>query len=172
MELSIVSAPKPDHAAKVETSSTKSLVPLATRELFKDPTTALIQKRDVDRVQQLAQDIEANVKVIIDKINYNADTKFDPSCLFCLLPTMMQTVETYKELPGPQKRAMVLTALKAALAAVVPLPYQALVLPLVDPVVGTAIDFGVTAYHSLQDEAAKESASKCIKFCFGSKKSA
>lgn len=154
----------------MDTVSTKSLVPQTTRDLFKDPTTALVQQRDVDRVQQLAQEIESDVRSIVSKIKFDdPSTKFEPSCLLCLLPTMMQTVETYKELPGAQKKAMVLTALKAALAAVVPLPYQAIVLPLVDPVVGAAIDFGVAAYHSLQEEATKTGANKCVKFCFGSK---
>jgi hypothetical protein len=152
-----------------ETASTRSLVPQTTRELFKDPVAGLVQQRDVDRVQQLAADIEADVRAIVSKVDFDSNTKFEPSCLLVLLPTMMRTVETYKELPGPQKKAMVLTALKAALAAVVPAPFQAVVLPLVDPVVGAAIDFGVAAYHSLQEEATQANASKCVKFCFGRK---
>lgn len=144
-----------------------------TRNLFKDPTTNLVQQRDVDRVEQLAATIESQVRGIVGRCTFEDGKPFDMSTILCVLPLMMQTVETYRELPGPQKKAMVLTALKAALAAVVPLPYQPLVLPLVDPVIGAAIDFGVSAFHALGDEAAQlgsTSGNKCVRWCFSGRK--
>ena len=147
-----------------DTASQQSNVAAATRDLFKDPTTALVQQRDVNRVQAIAESIEESVRTIMSQVQL-AGATFEPSCLLPLLPLMMQTVETYTELPGQQKKAMVLAALKAALAAVVPLQFHPVVLPLIDPVVGAAIDFGVSAYHALSDEATK-AGSKCGKWCF------
>lgn len=132
------------------------------REISASDEKALTSSgKNVDRAEELALTILKRAQSVYSTVDVS---KPSVVWLFPLIPVLMGQAEEFGDISGPERKVIVLTAIKAVLRIVTPPEYQLLVLPLVDSVIGPLIDASVDAFKLLR-VVTKSASKRCSAWC-------